>query len=71
MENQEQITKNKIMKPQSQFNFEIELHHISSAIENLRYALMYCSFNSKNTKYYIDRLNEEIKEYYDKYLKNN
>lgn len=59
------------MKTQSQLTLEFQLHHIVSSVENLRYSLIYCSYNSENTKHYIDKLNETIQEYYDKYLKNN
>lgn len=58
------------MKTQSQLTLEFQLHNIVQAVENLRYSLIYCSYNSENSQHYFDKLNDAIQEYHNTYLQN-
>lgn len=58
------------MKTQKQMKLEFKMHKISSAIENLRWALIYETLDCENSQHYFDKLNDAIQEYHNTYLKN-
>ena len=56
------------MKNLEKMTLEFNVHKISSAIENLRYSLIYNEIDYCSVKHYIIKLNEVIHDYYNEYL---
>ena len=59
------------MKTQKQMKLEFKMYKISSAIENLRWALIYQTLDCENSQHYFDKLNDAIQEYHNTLLRNN
>ena len=58
------------MKTEKQRILEFKMHRISSAIEDLRWALIYQTLDCENSQHYFDKLNDAIQEYHNTYLQN-